>query len=73
MLSVGQHLQDGASTVDPREGDAVAAPVDFDALLFQGEEDDQSGKSDGAGEGIGGDAEGSSTQNSQSGVGEATH
>jgi hypothetical protein len=73
VLSVGQHLQDRTSTVDTREGDAVAAPVDFDALLFQGKEDDQSRKSDGAGESIGGDAESSSAQNSQSEVGEVTH
>jgi hypothetical protein len=69
VLSVGQRLQDGASTVDTREGDAVTAPVDFNALLLQGEEDDQCGNSDGAGEGSGGDAESLSAQNSQSGVG----
>jgi hypothetical protein len=43
VLSIGQLLQDGAraSTVDTREGDVVTAPVDFNALLLQGEEDDQ--------------------------------
>ena len=42
MISGGQLLQNGArvSTVDTREGDVVTAPVDFDALLLQGEEDD---------------------------------
>ena len=73
VLSVGQHLQDRASAVDTRERDAVTGPVDFDALLLQGEEDDQSGNSDGAGEGSGGDAESLSAQNSQSGVDEAIY
>jgi hypothetical protein len=73
VLSVGQRLQNGASTVDTREGDAVTAPVDFNALLLQGEEDDQRGDSDGGRESSGGDAESSSVQNSQSGVGEVTH
>ena len=41
VLSVGQRLQDGASTVDPREGDHVAPPFEFSALSLQGEEDDQ--------------------------------
>jgi hypothetical protein len=62
-----------ASTVDTREGDVVTAPVDFNALLLQGEEDDQCGNSDGAVEGSGGDAESLSAQKSQSGVGEVTH
>ena len=73
VLSIGQLLQDGAGLVDPREGDAVTAPVDFNALLLQGEGDDQSGNGDSTGEGSGGDAESLSTQNSQSGVGEVTH
>jgi hypothetical protein len=73
VLSFGQRLQDGASGVDTREGDAVTAPVNFNTLLLQGEEDDQSGNSDGGGEGIGGDAESLSASNSQSTVGEVTH
>jgi hypothetical protein len=70
VLSIGQRLQDRArvSTVDTREGDVVTAPVDFNALVLQGE-DDQSGNGDAAVEGSGGDAEGLSAQNSQSGVG----
>jgi hypothetical protein len=51
VLSVGHRLKDGASTVDTREWYVVTAPVDFDALLLQGEEDDQSGNGDCAGEG----------------------
>ena len=73
VLPVGQHLQDRASTVDPREGDVIAAPVDFNVLLLQSEEDDQCGNGDGAGEGSGGDAERESTRNSRSGTGEVTH
>jgi hypothetical protein len=65
VLSVGQRLKDGAGTVDTREGDVVTAPVDFNALLLQGEEDDQSGNGDGAGESSGGNAESLSAQNSQ--------
>jgi hypothetical protein len=41
VLSVSQRLKGGAITVDTCEGDAVTAPVDFSALLLQGEEDDQ--------------------------------
>ena len=66
VLSVGQCLKDGASGVDTREGDSITAPVDFNALLLQSEEDNQYGNSDSAGEGSGGDAENSSAQNSQS-------
>jgi hypothetical protein len=73
VLSVGQRLKDGADTVDTREGDAVTAPVDFNVLSLQGEEDDQGGNSDAAGEGRGGDAECLSAQNSPSGIGEVTH
>ena len=73
MISVGQSLEDGATTVDTLEGDIVTHPVDLNALLLQGEEDDQCGNSDTTGEGSGGDAESSLTWNSQSGVGDATH
>jgi hypothetical protein len=73
VLSVGQPLEDGASTVDTHEGDAVTGPVDFNAPLLQDEENDQSGDGDSAGEGSGGDAESLSAHNSQSGVGEVTH
>jgi hypothetical protein len=75
VLSVGQRLQDGArvSTVDTREGDVVTAPVDLNALLLQGEEDDQCGNGDGAVEGSGGDAENLSAQSPQPSVGEVTH
>ena len=69
MLSVGQYVQDGTSAIDTREGDAVTAPVDFNVLLLQGEEDDQSGNSHRAREGSGGDAEGLSARNSQPGAG----
>jgi hypothetical protein len=61
VISVGQPLEDGASTVDTREGDVVTHPVDFNALSLQGEEDDQCGNSDATGEGSGGDAESSLT------------
>ena len=57
MLSIGQRLQDGASSVDTREGDAITGPLDFNAPLLQGEEDDQCAHGDGAGEGSGDDAE----------------
>ena len=73
VISVGQPLEDGATGVDTREGDAITGPLDFNAPSLQGEEDDQCGNSDGAGEGSGDDAESLSTQNSQSGVGEVTH
>jgi hypothetical protein len=73
VLSVGQRLKDGATGVDTREGDAVTAPVDFNVLLLQGEEDDQSGNGDGGRKGGGCDAENLSAQNSQSGAGEVTH
>jgi hypothetical protein len=73
VLSVGQHLQNRASTVDTREGNVVTAPVNFDALLLQGEEDDECGNGDCAVEGNGGDAENSLAQDSQPGVGEVIH
>ena len=73
MISVGQSLEDGATTVDTLEGDIVTHPVDLNALLLQGEEDDQCGDIDGGVECSGGDAEGLSTQNSQSGVKKTTH
>jgi hypothetical protein len=73
VLSVGQALEDGAGIVDTREGDVVTAPVDFNVLLLQGEEDDQCGNIDGGVECSGGDAESLSTQNSQSGVEKTTH
>ena len=73
VLPIGQRLQDRANGVDTREGDVVTTPVDFNALLLQGEEDDQCGNSDAAGEGSRGDAESSSTRNSRSGVGDVTH
>ena len=57
MLSIGHRPEDGPLTVNTRKGDAVAAPVDLNTLLLQGEEHDQGGNSDGAGEGCGGDAE----------------
>jgi hypothetical protein len=57
MLSVGQRLQDRASGIDTREGDAVTPPVDFNVLLLQGEEDDQRGNGDGGVKGSGGDTE----------------
>jgi hypothetical protein len=41
VFSVGQRLEDGASSVDTLEGDVVTGPVDFNALLLQGEEDDK--------------------------------
>jgi hypothetical protein len=63
VLSIGQRLQDRASTVDTREGDVVTTPVDSNALSLQGEEDDQSGNGDAAGEGGGGDTESLSAQN----------
>jgi hypothetical protein len=72
VLSIGQHLQDGASTVDTREGNVVTGPVDFNALLLQSEEDNQSGNRDGAEEGSGGDAESSLAQNPQPDGGKAT-
>ena len=72
VLSMGQPLEDGASGVDTREGDFVTAPVDFNALLLQGEEDNQCGCSDSAREGGRGDTESLSAQNSQSGVGDVT-
>ena len=72
VLSMGQPLEDGASGVDTREGDFVTAPVDFNALLLQSEEDNQCGCGDSAGEGSRGDAESLSAQNSQSGVGDVT-
>ena len=67
VLSIGQRLQDWASGVDARKGDVVTAPVDFNALSLQGE-DDQSGNGDAAVEGSGGDTERLSAQNLQSGV-----
>jgi hypothetical protein len=73
VLSISQRLKDGASGVDTREGDVVTAPVDFNVLLLQGEEDDQGAHGDGAGEGAGGDAESLSAQNPQASVGEVTH
>jgi hypothetical protein len=73
VLSVDQRLQDGAGAIDTREGDAVAAPVDSNALLLQREEDDQPRNGDGGGEGSGGDAKSSLAQNSQSLVGKVTH
>ena len=74
MLSVGQRLQDGAGvSVDTRIVDAVAAPVDSNAVYVQDHENDRSGDSEGGAEGSGGDAESLSAQNSQSGVGEVTH
>ena len=73
MLPIGQRLQDRTSPVDTDERDTVTAPVDFNALLLQGEEDDQGAHGDGAGECGGGDAESLSAQNPQSGVGEVTH
>ena len=72
-LSIDQRLQDRASTVDTREGDVVTTPVDFNAPLLQGEEDDQRAHGDGAGEGSGDDAESSSVQSPQSDVGDVTH
>lgn len=47
---------DGTSGVNTRKRDVVAAPVQLDVLLLQGEEDNQSANSDAAGEGRGGDA-----------------
>jgi hypothetical protein len=75
VLSVGQHPQNRAraSTVDTREGDVVTAPVDSNILTLQGEEGDQCGNGDGAGEGSGGDAENLSAQSPQPSVGEVTH
>jgi hypothetical protein len=72
VLSVGQCLQDRASSVDTREWDAVTDPVDSNALLLQGKEDDQCGNGDATGEGSGGDTENSLAQNSQLGVGKVT-
>jgi hypothetical protein len=46
VLSAGQPLEDGASGVDTREGDSVTAPVDFNTLLLQSEEDNHCGCSD---------------------------
>jgi hypothetical protein len=60
-------------TVDPCEGDGVTAPFDFNALSLQGEEDDQCGNGDAAGEGRGSDTESLSVQNSQPDVEEVTH
>ena len=59
VLSVGQRLQDGARVpaVDTREWDAVTAPLDYNALVYHGVVDDQSGDSEGGTEGSGGDAE----------------
>ena len=57
MLSIGQRLEDGASSVNACVGDTVTAPVDFKTLSFQGKEDDQGANSDGAGEARGCDAE----------------
>jgi hypothetical protein len=73
VLPVGQRLQDRARGVDAREGDAITAPADFDALSLQGEEDDQCGNRDGRAKGSGGDAESLSAQNSQSEVRKVTH
>ena len=73
VLSVGQPLQNGTDTVDTREGDVITGPVDFNALLLQGKEDDQSGNGDGAGESSGGNAESLSAQNLRSGIGKSTH
>jgi hypothetical protein len=69
VLSVDQRPKG----VDTREADTVSAPVDVDAPSSQGEEDDQSGDSEGGAEGSGGDAERLSARSSQSGVGEVTH
>jgi hypothetical protein len=55
VLFIGQRLQDGASTVDAREGDAVTGPVDSNVMKLQGE-DEQSRNSDGGGECSGGNA-----------------
>ena len=73
VLPIGQRLQDRANGVDTREGDVVTTPVDFNALLLQGKEDDQSGNGDGAGESSGGNAESLSAQNLRSGIGKSTH
>jgi hypothetical protein len=57
VLSVGQRLQDGTrvKTVDTRAGNAVTAPVDFNALFLE-VYNDRSGDSEGGDEGSGGDA-----------------
>jgi hypothetical protein len=34
VLSVGQRLQDRASTVDTREWDAVTTPINFNVVLL---------------------------------------
>jgi len=58
VLSISQGFEDGASGVETRKGDAVAAPGDLNTPLLQGEEGDHGENSDGAGEGGRGDAEG---------------
>jgi hypothetical protein len=73
VFSVGQRPQDGASGVDTLVGDIITAPVNFNALLSQGEVHDRSSNSDGSDEGSGGDAKSSLVQKSQSGVGKVTH
>jgi len=57
VLSVGQRPKDGARTVNTREGDAVATPVDLNTPSLQGKEHNQGRNSNGTGEGSRGDAE----------------
>ena len=57
VLSIGQRPEDGASTIEAREGEGVSVPVDLNTLSLQGEEDDQGTNSNGAREGRRGDAE----------------
>jgi hypothetical protein len=73
VLSVGQRPKGEATGVDTREVDTVTPPDDSNVPSSQGEEDDQSGDSEGGAEGSGGDAGRLSAQNSHSGGGEITH
>lgn len=51
MLSRSQRFKDGASGIETSKGDVVTAPVELDVLLLEGQKDNQSTNSDGAGEG----------------------
>lgn len=56
VLPIGQRPEDGAGSINTREGDGVTTPIDLNTLLLQDEEGEQCTDSDGTGEGSGGDA-----------------
>ena len=57
VLSRCHRFEDGASGIDTGKGNIVTAPIDFDVLLLEREEDDQGANCDSAREGRGSDAD----------------